>query len=86
MLRKFGYIDINSDTCITYIITPSGMKFYLEGGFKGFIDRNEVAKSDIDWRIKLNRWYYKNRSLPYIISGLSLLISVIALILNFWKK
>jgi hypothetical protein len=82
MLQRFGYINIENKVGITYLITPSGMKFYLEGGFKGFIDRSEVAQSDIEWRIKLNKWLYRCRLAPYIISVISLLFSVLVFIIS----
>jgi hypothetical protein len=60
ILRKFGYITLPEISNI-YNITPGGMMFYQEGGFRGFLNRNKLEKADIEWRIKLSMWYHRSR-------------------------
>jgi hypothetical protein len=81
-LINFGYVELTKDgSGLEYRITPSGMKFYQTGGFKGFDNRCKVEQEDINWRIKLNKWYYRYKWLPPTLSIISIVISVAAIII-----
>jgi len=79
-LEKLGFTEIEVNNMNQACrITPKGMMFFYEGGFKTFEDNNKFQKEDIETRIKLNKWLFRCKWLPYAISTVSIIISIIAL-------
>jgi hypothetical protein len=79
-LRKFGYITLDDVMGQECTITPAGMKFHLEGGFKGFTDKDKRTKEDAELRINLNGWYYRTKWLAPTLSISSIVISLVSAI------
>jgi hypothetical protein len=67
-------------------LTPLGKKIIRKGGWLKHLEfednktKRETEKDEYDFKTK--KWIYKTRFLPYFISGLALIISV----LSYFKK
>jgi len=86
-LERLGFADLDvNNTNQVCRISPKGMMFFLKGGFKTFKSNNELKIEDIDLRIKMNKWYYKHKWLPYILSIVAIIVSIISILFTVRKE
>lgn len=80
-LCKLGYAEKDKNFN-NYTITAKGMNVYLNGGLTYYFQNRENITIELETSIKLNKWYYKHKWLPYSLSILSVAISIIALFIK----
>ncbi len=77
ILKDAGYLE-ETGFLGDYQITNDGTKTILEGGFVSRLNLRYEHLNNLIISTKLNKWYYRLRWIPYLVSFLSLGVSLYA--------
>lgn len=76
-LVKYGLIEQTGiSTTPEYKVTNKGMFFHFNGGFEFYVYKRDILTQNIQSNIVLNKWYYKYKWIPFILSLIAILISI----------
>ena len=85
-LAEIKKMDINA---YSVIATEKTHEIVKDGGYLKFLDKKNQEKKKIEekrkemefqnnfWNVKINKWYHKTRWLPFFISVVALIISIL---------
>ena len=90
ILEEKGLIKLEKSKGYRCDLTEFGHEVFVNGGWKKYLENDKEKSKIIAEKDKYDflskKWVYKNRLLPYFLSGAALIVSIIMLFINLNKQ